>query len=114
MIEYKLTVHTQHSKKGRDGRRRNYWLYFLNDVLILKQKAPFDEKWDHGWQYQTARSACFLLNGNLYQTRTIKTPLAWWRGPGVDKTPKIREVRYPISKKILEQFNIPPDTKIEL
>ena len=111
--EFILTSRIQHSKKCKDGRRRNYYLYYLNGILIFKQKAPFDENWDYGYQYQTRRSNCYILNCNLYQTRTNDTSSAWWRGPGYDKKTKVRDVRYPISKKTLEQFNIPIDFKIQ-
>ena len=112
-MKYELKIKVQHSKKCKDGRRRNYYLYFLNDVLILKQKAPFDEKWDHGWQYQTSLSNTYLLNGRIHQTREVKNPSAWWRGPANQREgTKVREVKFPVSKKVLEQFNIPTDLKI--
>jgi hypothetical protein len=112
-MEYKLTAKIQHSKKCPDGRKRNLLVFFLNGVQILKQKVPFDDAWDHGWQNQTSFDDVFLLDGRIHQTRTTQTPLSWWRGPGGEAKPKkIREVKFPVSKKILGQFNIPKDQKI--
>jgi len=36
------------SKKCKDGKYRNYLLYFLNGVQILKQKIPFNTRYDRG------------------------------------------------------------------
>jgi len=113
-MEYKLTSTYQHSKKCKDGKRRNFLLFYLNGVLILKQKVPFNEQWDHGYQNQTSFDNIYLLNGRIHQTRTTRMPGAWWRGPGGEKKEdKTRDVKYPVSKAKLEQFNIPTDLKIE-
>jgi len=72
-------------------------LYFLNDILIFKQKSPFDETSEYGcgkWHYSNE----YLLNGKLYQTRFDEN--------------KSRNVSYPVSQKNLTQFNIPKDLKI--
>jgi hypothetical protein len=113
-MEYKLTSAYQHSKKCGDGRRRNLLTFFLNNVPILTQKVPFNENWDHGWQNQTSFSNIYLLNGRIHQTRSLHTPCAWWRGPGGEKKDTIRDVKFPVSKKVLAQFDIPVDLKIEL
>ena len=86
-----------------------------NDVLILKQKMPFDETYDHGHQNRTWITDIYLLNGNIHQKRQAKAGGAWWRSSNPkENNGKLREVKYPISKKLLEQFNIPKDTKITL
>ena len=95
-----LTSHYQHAKKGKDGKSRNYMIYFLNGVEILKQKMPFETNYDHGFQNHTHFLNVYFLNGKIYQTRT--------------KFNKTREVSWPISKKRLEKLNIPKDLKIEL
>jgi len=100
---YKFIYTYQHSKVCGDNKRRNFLLFFLNDVLILKQKMPFDETYDHGHQNRTWITDIYLLNGNIHQKRQAK-----------ENNGKLREVKYPISKKLLEQFNIPKDTKITL
>ena len=96
---YKLTVGTQINKINKKGKRNSHFLYFLNDVLILKHKKPFDENWENGYQHRTCISDIYLLNGNIYQTRE-------------DSDNTKRNVRYPASKNILKQFNIPKDMKI--
>lgn len=101
-MEYKLTSKYQHSKKGKDGKNKNYLLYFLNDILIFKQKMPFDENYEKGWENRTRISDVYLLNSELHQTRQVI---------GSDK---IRNVKYPISKKLLSQFNIPTGLKISI
>lgn len=98
-----LTSHYQHAKKGKDGKSRNYMIYFLNDVEILKQKVPFDETYDHGFQNRTHFKNTYLLNGKLYQTRSKSY-----------SSEEAREVCFPVSKKKLSQFDIPKDLKIEL
>jgi hypothetical protein len=94
---YKLTTKYQHSKHLKNGKRRSLLLYFLNDVLIFKQKIPFDENMEYGiskWHINNE----FLFNGRIYQTRFDKN--------------KIRNVSFPISKKLLTEMNIPLDIKI--
>ncbi len=98
-----LTSHYQHSKRGKDGKARNYIIYFLNDVEILKQKVPFDEKYELGFQNRTHFKNTYLLNGKLYQTREKSY-----------STKEARDVCFPISKKKLSQFDIPKDLKIEM
>jgi hypothetical protein len=104
-MDYKFTYAYQHSKVCGDNRKKNFLLFFLNDVLILKQKMPFN-RWI---------TDIHLLNGYIHQKRQAKSGGAWWRSSNPKETDgKLREVKYPISKKILEQFNIPKDTKITL
>lgn len=112
--DYVLTYKYQHSKKCADGKRINKLLYFLNGVLILEQKMPFDDSWDNGYQIRTVIFDEFLLDGRLYQKRKYSNSGAWWRASKHKEDGKIREVKYPISKKILEQFNIPKGTRIEV
>ena len=45
-MEFKLTTNRQYSHHDKDGADRNYISYFLNGVLILKQKIPFDTNWE--------------------------------------------------------------------
>ena len=114
-MDYIFTCAYQHSKVCSDNRKRNFLLFFLNDVLILKQKMPFDETYDGGHQNRTWITDIHLLNGYIHQKRQAKSGGAWWRSSNPKETDgKLREVKYPISKKILEQFNIPKDTKITL
>ena len=103
-MELNLTSKWQFSYHDNDGKDRNYILFFLNGVLILKQKCPYDTNWER----LTSIYDVYLLNGKLYQKRRKNFGCSH---PDNDKT-KIREVSFPISKKILKQFNIPNNTKI--
>lgn len=107
-MNFALTKHYQFSKKCKDGKQRNFLLYFLNGTLILKQKVPYDEKIDKGFDRRTVIYNEYLLNGKLYQTRTANV----WCGK--KETGKTRQVSFPISKKRLTELQIPFDLKIEL
>jgi len=97
---YKLSRKVQARKKGKDGKSKHLNLYFLNDILILKQKLPFDENFEEGFNIRTTIQDEYLLNNILYQTRI--------------KDGKIRDVKFPISKVILYDFNIPENLKINI
>jgi hypothetical protein len=101
--EFKLTFNVQHSKRCKDGKRRNILQYFLNNQLIFEQKYPYDETYDYGYQYRTDIYQEYILNGYLYQKRKHD-----------EKENKIRLVRYPLSQKKLEKFNIPENLIIYL
>jgi hypothetical protein len=45
-MEFKLTRKVQYSKKCKDGKYRNFLIFFLNDVEIMKQKLPLADKRD--------------------------------------------------------------------
>lgn len=107
-MEFKLTSKWKFSHHDKDGCDRNYISFFLNDVLILKQKIPFDTNWEKGFDRRTAIYDAYLLNGKLYQKRRKSLGCCH---PDNDKT-KVREVYCPISKNRLNQFNIPRDVKI--
>lgn len=92
-MNYKLSC-----KHCKDGKRRHLILYFLNGVQILKQKIPFDENFENGFNFRTSIFDVYLLNNNLYQTRI--------------KNNKKRNIKFPVSKKKLEIFNIPENLKI--
>ena len=109
-MEYKLTKKYQHSKKCNDNRRRNFLIFFLNDIQIFKQKVPYDENFDHGCQNRTSFDNIYLLNGYINQKRQSDANVSCFG----NEQGKMREVKYPVSKKILEQFNIPKDLKITL
>lgn len=111
---YELTSHLKRSKHC-DGKFRNVLQYYLNGVLILEQKYPFDADFDYGYQFRTDIKDEYLLNGNLHQTRQYESShYYWWRCSKQKKEGKVRHVKYPISKKVLSQFNIPKDVKIYL
>lgn len=108
-MEHKLTNKYQHSVHCRDGKRRNYMLYFLNGVQILKQKKPFDNEYEKGWDGCCHFQDEYVLDGKLYQTRYSDSDQ-----PNEFKNEVPRYVSYPLSKKILEQFNIPKGLKIKI
>lgn len=98
-----LTCQYQHSKKCKDGKRRNYWLYFLNNVFIFKQKIPYDPSYEWGYQGKTYRRNVYLLNGKIHQERSVNY-----------NDPNPRLVKFPISKIRLQSLNVPPELKINL
>ena len=102
-MELKLTSKYQYSHHDKDNRDRNYLKFYLNDILILKQKIPFDKNWELGFDRRTSIYDVYLLNGKLYQKRSKNFGC---NHPDNNKS-KVREVSYPISKKVLNQFNIP-------
>ena len=53
-MEFKLTSHWKYSHHDKDGCDRNYISFYLNGVLILKQKIPFDTDWEKGFDRRTA------------------------------------------------------------
>jgi hypothetical protein len=56
-MKYKLTYKIQLSKRGKDNKSRSYLIYFLNGVQILKQKIPFEDDYENGFNHLT-----FLIN----------------------------------------------------
>lgn len=101
MTEFKLTRHNKHNKHCKDGKRRSYILYFINNVQIFRHKNPYNENDENGY-HNTSYYDTYILNGKLYQTR-ITT------GKG-----KTRNVSFPLSRKILAELQIPDDLKIML
>jgi len=114
-MEFILTSKVQWGKKCKDDHSRNFLLYFLNGVQILKQKYPFDETFDYGHDAKTRIYDEYLLNGSIHQTRCYMSGV-WWRSSRKpkDSEPKPRQVRYPISKKILNELEVPKDLKINI
>ena len=98
-MELILTSNRQYSYHDNDGCDRNYLTFYLNGKSILKQKIPFDTNWKYGFDRRTLIYDVHLLNGKIYQKRCKNSS-------------NIRDVSYPISKKILAEFNIPKDIKI--
>jgi len=101
-------MHYQHSKEGKDGKRKSYFLYFLNDVQILKQKAPYDENRDEGYNGKWHIGDVYLYNGRIYQTRSEPFKC----GETFKSTTDCRFVSYPVSKKILNLLEVPNNLKI--
>ncbi|MFA5366304.1 MAG: hypothetical protein WC333_00075 [Dehalococcoidia bacterium] len=108
MATFKLTRKHQFSKRCKDGHSRNFLLYFLNGVQILKQKIPYNEDYEQGFDRNTAIYEEYLLNGRLHQTRTADVHC------GMKKTGKTRHVSFPVSKRVLEQLQVPDGLKIEM
>lgn len=100
-MDYSLTINRKYSYHDKDGVDRNYISYFLNDVLILKQKIPFDTNYELGFDRRTSIYNEYILNGKMYQKRR-------------NDSTEIREVSFPLSKNKLKQFNIPKDFRIEV
>lgn len=99
-MDYILTKKSQNSKKCKDGKNRNFILYFLNGEQIFKHKRPFDEKSEYGFDGRWLYKNTYILNNVLHQTRYD------------DK--EERNVKFPLSKDRLLKYEIPKDYKIEL
>ena len=109
-MEYKLTKEYKFVKHCLDGKDRNYLTYFLNGMEILKQKIPFDEKMERGYDRNVHIHSEYILGGKMFQKRQI------WHGcchPGNEKEIP-REVSFPLSKKKLNEMGVPSDLKIEI
>ena len=107
-MKFNLTRKIQCSKHCPDGKHRNFVLYFLNNVLILKQKFPYDENWEHGFDECTRIYDEYILNGRIHQTRQC------WHGCGSKLESKPRQVSFPLSKIKLAELNVPKDFKISI
>jgi len=105
-MEYKLTSHIQCNKRGKDGKCRSYILFFINDIQILKQKYPYDDTYEDGFNHKTDIYDVYVLNGKMHQTRSF------YGGCGSKVTSKKRKVSYPLSKKKLNELDILPEDKI--
>lgn len=112
---HKLTMTTQHSKRCTDGKRRNFYIYFIDGVEILRHKAPYDDSMDHGYQYGTHVDDVYLYKGNIHQTRRYSgNGYAWWRSSKVKGEGKVRNVKFPVSKKMLMELGVNKGDKILL
>ena len=60
-MEYKLTHKFQLNKRSKDNKSRSYLIYFLNGIEILKQKLPFEEDYELGFQHHTGIENEYLL-----------------------------------------------------
>lgn len=106
-MSLKFTKKYQFSKHCKDGKDRNFVSYYINDVLIMKQKIPFDRQYEAGFDRTTLICNEYIINNRLYQTRFK------YEGCGTELTGG-REVKFPLSKKIMEQFDIEKDEIIKL
>ena len=97
-----LRKKTKFRVHDKDGKRRNYIVYTLNDELLMKQKYPFDEKGELGFDIRINITDDYLLNGRIHQTRT-----------NVD-TQEVRKVSFPASKNVLQKYDIKKDEVIFL
>lgn len=84
-----LTTKYQHSKLCPDGKRRNFQIYFLNEVEILKLKVPYDADYEYGWQNTTHFHDEQIIGNRLLILKTRKG--------------KARIATYPISKEKLKK-----------
>lgn len=106
-MNYKLDVKYQHAKRLGNGKRRSILLYFINDVLVYKQKVPFDEKSEPGvakWNIDNK----YILDGYLYQRRHDKD----WDFINGRFSVKSRDVKYPLSKSLLKDIGVPNGVKL--
>lgn len=110
-MELLLTEKYKHSVRGKDGKRKNWMVFCINGVELFRQKCPFNEFAEHGWQGKWRYENIYIHNGKLFQTRYGTTydnnSSEWIRFSE-------RRVSYPLSKKKLEALKVPSDLKIEL
>jgi hypothetical protein len=87
----------------RTGRSSKFVSYYLNGVLITKQRIPYtSEINDKSFEYISFSNE-YLFNNRIYQIRTVK------RGT---LRPKFRKTSYRLSK--WDKFNIPKNLKIHI
>lgn len=96
----RLTHKLQYGKKCTDGKRRNFAIYFLNDIEILRIKIPFDTSYDSGHDKVTLFTNEKLIGNRLWITKI--RPSKWDFENNV-RTYKERQVSYPISQRKLQQ-----------
>lgn len=109
-MDFNLTYHFQHSKRCRDGKLRTFILYFINGRLALKHKNPYDDTIDKGYDHITHIFDIYYLDGSIYQKRQLPDK---WDGELKCRIPqKIREVKFPISRNLLKELNIPKNFKM--
>jgi hypothetical protein len=95
----KLTRKIHYASHDAVGKDRNYISYFLNDVLILKQKYPFDASYSAGSDKLTEIFDEYLYNGKLFQKRKLRYDT------------EVREVSFPVSKQILKSIGVDMNSK---
>lgn len=112
-MELLLTKKYKHSVRGKDGKRKNWMVFCINGVELFRQKCPFNEFAEHGWQCKWRYENIYIQNGKLFQTRY---GTAWSREEGSNERIRVNErhVQYPLSKKKLEELGVPLELKIEL
>jgi len=101
----------QHSVRCRDGRRRSFILYFINDKLVLKHKSPYVEGYDRGYDHRTRIFDVYYLDGSIHQKRQLMAH--WCSSEGAIVNEPVREVRYPAKRNVLKILNIPKGLRIE-
>jgi len=110
-MEFEITEKYLHSKLGKDKKRRNWMVFFLNGVELFRQKCPFNEFACHGWQGKWRYENIYIHNGKLFQTRYGTT---FSKITGERIRVNERHVKYPLSKTKLLELGVPFDLKIKL
>lgn len=84
-----LTLKYQLSKKCKDGKSRNFCLFFIDGELALKLKVPYNENYEKGYDTKCHFSDITYDEKYIYMTKI---------SDGKNE-PKIRNVKYPRKKK---------------
>jgi hypothetical protein len=81
-MEFKITTKYQHGVKSKNGRRINYRLYFLNDILIYRQRVPFDETIKQGWitRKKNIITSLAQYENIVYMHDYIRLEEDWYKG----------------------------------
>lgn len=90
----KLTSKYQHSFLCPDGKNRNFILYFLNGIQILKLKVPFNENYMGVYQSGSPYNETSFENERIEGTNLLMDKI---------KNGKVRKVKYPISREKLKR-----------
>lgn len=89
-----LTKKLQFGVKCKDNKSRNFILYFLNNVQILRLKIPFDTSFDKGSDTVTFFTNEYIKDNRLY-IKKVKH-LCYKDGKSLYKE---RWTSYPLSKR---------------
>lgn len=100
-----LTKKVQFSVKCKDNKSRNYILYFLNNVQILKLKIPFDTSFEKGSDRVTFFTDEYIKDNRLY-IKKVKY-LCYKDGKPLYKE---RWTSYPLSK---HKYNASTNTSLQ-
>ena len=95
-LELELTTKVHLNKRCKDGKSRNFIVYFLNNVEILKLKIPFDTNFEAGHDKVTFFTDHYIKDGRLHIKKVKHLGYK-------DGLPKSKEwwASYPISKRKL-------------
>jgi hypothetical protein len=105
-MKYDLTCKVSYNEKDAGGKSNSHVRYFLNGEFIFQQKLPYDDNYCIGHDNRTAIFNERIIGNNLHQTRQSDVSCG-------SKGGKVREVKFPLSKSKMAQFNVPKEFVIQ-